>query len=367
MYEHVTLQSDGDYAESNSGRCDRGILSEPAKFIEWGLFHYPESVFRNQCVIHVSIQKSTISLIAMGQVLSSFFCGSLGKDEVVINPSIRDSRQFIFVEEVEVPATILGESPHWCSITDSLFYIDITGKTIYQYIPSSNSSNSMVMDSVVGFAVPTNESTPENIILFVGLESEVIEVNFSTKEILHVISTITGVPTDGCRFNDGKCNAAGRLYAGYMNKNWRDGIRGNVFQLIKSNHEPGLDDEVDHFQLEAMFDSDQFLLPNGLVWTKNCCYYIDSGNNTITSYIEVPNNESSSCTHIMKKTGIIFVLNYDDASNGYMLDGMTVDSEGMLWVRFFFLLILLNYLRSNLKNHQFLMFLTDMIACKLIE
>ena len=35
--------------------------------------------------------------------------------------------------------------------------------------------------------------------------------------------------------------------------------------------------------------------------------------------------------------------------------------------KIFFLLILLNYLRSNLKNHQFLMFLTGMIACKLIE
>ena len=25
-----------------------------------------------------------------------------------------------------------------------------------------------------------------------------------------------------------------RLYAGYMNKNWRDGVHGNVYQLVRS-------------------------------------------------------------------------------------------------------------------------------------
>ena len=262
----------------------------------------------------------------------------------------RLSRRFMFVEEVGVPMTELGESPHWCSITESLFYVDITANLVCQYSPSSKVFQSMKMDSAVGFAIPTEQTKRSQITLLVGLEDRIVEVNFTTKNVIRTVATLPDNLTTDCRFNDGKCNHHGRLYAGYMNKKWREGIYGNVYRLVKSKKEPG---SIDPMRLEAMFEENEIILPNGLIWRKDgYVFYIDSGKNVINSYKETsqekPAEKSTSVvgsksSSYLKKISTVYKLNDDDILSGYLLDGMTLDCNGKIWVRISLHLILYQY------------------------
>lgn len=225
-----------------------------------------------------------------------------------------------------MPPTVLGESPHWCAITESLFYIDITAMTIFRYIPSSKVTESMVMKSAVGFAIPTSTTVPSKIILYVGLEKDIVEVNFTTKEVMRTVSTIPSSITTNCRFNDGKCNSRGQLYAGYMNIGWRENLYGNVYHLTHSTSE-ALDSQM---ELQPMFEINEFHLPNGFAWINNeTVFYIDSGKHIINGYKE---SVSTTKSNVLKKVSSIYTLGDNDRSLGYMLDGMTIDNEGMLWV-----------------------------------
>ena len=259
----------------------------------------------------------------MGQHVSQLLCSTEGDSDGLCRTP---SRQFMVVEEVIVPPTLHGESPHWCSISECLFYIDIAAKSVYSYSPSTNTVDSMVMNSTVGFAVPTSRTTARKVILFVGLEFEILEVDFTSKEILRVVSSLPENVSKNSRFNDGKCNHDGRLYAGYMNKKWRDGEKGNLYQLCRSNPKSA----EASMDLRPMLDKNDCHLPNGSTWMKNGdLYFIDSGNNTINCYAE---SAAADGSHQIHKTRIVYTLGDTDKSFGCMLDGMTCDSDGKLWV-----------------------------------
>ena len=277
----------------------------------------------------------------MGLELSRLICWGDHCDNTDAT-GCRLSRRFMIVEEVCVPSTELGESPYWCSITDSLFYVDITAKLICQYCPASKAFQSMKMVSAVGFAVPTQKTKRCEIILFVGLEDRIVEVNFTTKEVLRTVTILPDDIISESRFNDGKCDCNGRLYAGYMNKKWRDGIHGNVYQLVRSIKEPG---STDLMHLEPMLQLNEIILPNGLIWSKDSyVFYIDSGKNTIDRYVKTLSEQNrerkdsssgSNTSSYLKKMSTIFKLNDDDIQSGFMLDGMTIDNDGKIWVSIF--------------------------------
>ena len=260
----------------------------------------------------------------MGQDFARLFCGEEKSPKLLLDKRL--SRQFMLVEEVSVPPTVLGESPHWCAITESLFYIDITAKTIFRYIPSSNKTESMLMDSAVGFAIPTSTAVSSKIIMYVGLEKNIVEVNFTTKEVLRIVSSLPSNMTVNCRFNDGKCNSRGQLYAGYMNIGWRDNLYGNVYQLTQSTSEA----KDAQMELRPMFEIGEFHLPNGSAWEKNgTVFYIDSGKHTISCYSE---GVSANKSNVLNRVSCVYTLGENDRSLGYMLDGMTIDCDGKLWV-----------------------------------
>lgn len=255
-----------------------------------------------------------------------------GLSEASVALTLNEPR--ITVSEVEqAPGCILGESPHWCAITKSLFYIDIQGKKIHRFVPATKLTETMKMDQQVGFAIPSANTTVDTIVLFAGLEDCITEVNFTDMVQNRVLCVVPGKDIKDKRFNDGKCNPSGRLYAGYMHAKWRDGNFGNVYTLLSSES-----------LSPPLLDSAEMHLPNGSAWIKEdgggaAMYMIDSGAHELRKYKEsVPEpsgrskSDPKSSLRGLQLVTVVYTLPEDEIAKGYMMDGMTIDAEGKLWV-----------------------------------
>lgn len=49
--------------------------------------------------------------------------------------------------------TELGEGPHWDAATQSLYYVDIFGKSIHRYVPATKKHSKALIGESVMFAV----------------------------------------------------------------------------------------------------------------------------------------------------------------------------------------------------------------------
>lgn len=131
-----------------------------------------------------------------------------------------------------------------------------------------------------------------------------------------------GLSTEGMRFNDAKCSPDGTLFAGYMHTKWREGNRGRVYMINNI------------LNCEQVLEAKQIHLPNGSAWsgpaksTINELYLVDSGANVIYRFLSVEKDGKKSL--IGRRP--IFTLSPESVQAGHMLDGMTIDNEGMLWI-----------------------------------
>jgi sugar lactone lactonase YvrE len=141
------------------------------------------------------------------------------------------------------------------------------------------------------------------------LQHGIALIDIENKKVEHIIN-----PQDdpSIRFNDGKCDAAGRFWVGTMALSEEEN-KGNLFVM-----------ETD---LSIKKKIENVSISNGIAWNSD---------NTIMYYINTPTN-------------YVFAFDYDiesgEISNqrvavdlthekGYA-DGMIIDEEGMLWIAFY--------------------------------
>lgn len=128
--------------------------------------------------------------------------------------------------------TFSGDSVLWCNVGECLIYVDTDGKQVFAYYPGEQTTISMSFQESVGFAVPTSLSREDKLVLFVGLEQKILEVNLSENRILRTVAT---VPMEfyqkGMRFSCAKSSPDGVLYAGYMHRDWVSGFKGYLFKV----------------------------------------------------------------------------------------------------------------------------------------
>lgn len=197
--------------------------------------------------------------------------------------------------------------------------------------------------------------------LLVGLEDRIVEVNFTEQKI---IRTIVEIPIDikdtNSRFNDAKASPDGVLYCGYMHLKWREGNGGHFFKMKNDGSNA----------LQTLLKPIEIGLPNGLAWVRpkkttttttnegrtsndskesSNMYIVDSMKNTITMYNAIdnqPNDKDSESFSTPKEiaccaetndytfdeVSVIYTLEDEYINAGGVLDGMTIDSEGKLWV-----------------------------------
>jgi len=213
------------------------------------------------------------------------------------------------IKELKLQATLeyetkaqLGEGAFWNHVTQELFWVDIEGKKLHIYNPSSKLNRTLEMPSRIGTVVPKDQNNA-----VVALEDGIYLVNTVNGE-LKLLSDIESDKNYN-RFNDGKCDPKGRFWVGTMNF---DAItKSAALYMVDSNR-----------TVEKKLDS--VAISNGIVWTKDkkTMYYIDTPLKNIRAFDY--NNETGEISNERVAIAIADSLGFPD--------GMTIDENDNLWV-----------------------------------
>ena len=205
--------------------------------------------------------------------------------------------------KVVLPHTCaLGEGPVWDDVRKTICWVDILNGVIHEFSPKQNTHKTIPVHQMIGAVAVCTEGN-----FIAALQNGFAFIDRKSGEIKLLEDPELHLPAN--RFNDGKCDPAGRFWAGTMSLADEPGA-GNVYVI-----QNGL---VPEKKIEAV------TISNGMAWSLNhqTFYYIDTPTFEITAY-----DYEKLTGHISNKRTIIKIANED----GYP-DGMTIDNEGMLWI-----------------------------------
>lgn len=196
----------------------------------------------------------------------------------------------------------LGEGPHWDAVTGELLRVDITRGRVHRLDPVSRRASSVDLGDLVGFAIPRAGGG-----LVVGLRGSVVLLDpDGTRRTL----TTPEPDLPDNRFNDAKCDPAGRLWAGTM-------------AVGESQPDGAL------YRIEADGTTERVVsgltISNGLDWSSDASLmYL---NDTPTRRIDVFDHDPSTGAITGRRP-------FARIEEGFP-DGLTVDAEGGVWVALF--------------------------------
>lgn len=161
--------------------------------------------------------------------------------------------------EVEVALdarAVLGEGPVWDARDGRLIWVDILRHTIHHYDPTSQDDAMLDVGRPVG-AVGLREAG--GLVLAVEDGFAILNRNGVDFELVAPV----GADDPGSRFNDGKCDARGRFWAGTMAYDLSPGA-ASLYRL-----------DVDH-RVEEVLPG--VTISNGMAWSSDgrTMYYTDS-------------------------------------------------------------------------------------------
>lgn len=217
----------------------------------------------------------------------------------------------------------LGESPVYDSRNNILYFVDINENAVHavEYLESGRAGTHKVygLDEPVGCVFLTTDVGRVG----VATRRRILLVSLTREEEEHVSTEEVGVLPDGVgddpnmRFNDGKVVPGGtHLVVGHMDSKWRDGNPGKLYSWCASTK-----------MFQDITPPSGIGLPNGMVWTRDgsVCTLVDSCAESITAYetdddgVPIPTRDGR-------------VIRASPTSHAHVPDGMTVDSQGNLWV-----------------------------------
>ncbi|HEY4079473.1 MAG TPA: SMP-30/gluconolactonase/LRE family protein [Burkholderiaceae bacterium] len=106
----------------------------------------------------------------------------------------------------------VGESPIWSSAEQAWYWVDIAGRTLWRYQPSSDALRSWQTPEMVACLALAADGG-----MIAGMESGIFRLALGTSEQAEA-SKLTSVEhaRDHMRFNDGRCDRQGRFWSGTM-------------------------------------------------------------------------------------------------------------------------------------------------------
>lgn len=193
----------------------------------------------------------------------------------------------------------LGEGAIWDAARALLYWVDIDGCSVHVYDPAANSDRAVDVGEQVGTVVPRASGG-----LVLALKHGFAHLELPSGKLGRICDPERGISDN--RFNDGKCDPAGRFWAGTMGK----GGSGRFYCLFP--------DLVARPMLEGVTTS------NGIAWGLDAktMYYIDTPTHKIDAF-----DYDLGTGAIGNRRTVVTVPN----EMGHP-DGMTIDADGKLWV-----------------------------------
>jgi sugar lactone lactonase YvrE len=209
--------------------------------------------------------------------------------------------------EVRVDAhAAVGEGPLWDDQKQALYWVDILSNRLYIYDPLKAENTTFDIGQHVGTVVPRAAGNSVMLAVYEGFA--IFDLN--TQELAIITDPEADLPNN--RFNEGKCDPAGRFWAGTMAYE-NQSTQGSLYRL-----DPDL-------SVHKMLGN--IGISNGIAWSLDqaTLYYIDSLAYTVRAFdydIDTGDIENERVIiRVPKEVGLP--------------DGMTIDTEGMLWIAHF--------------------------------
>ncbi|PRP80215.1 putative Membrane Associated Protein [Planoprotostelium fungivorum] len=204
------------------------------------------------------------------------------------------------------PLVVLGEGPAWDDQKKVLYWVDTKSKVIHVYNPFDKSDKSIPIPGgkQVSAVIPRKKNRDE---VVVTLEDGVYILNLTSQTLTFLDHPEVTKP--GNRFNDAKCDPKGRLFAGTMEDAESGKVTGGLYVMNPESH-------------RCHIVVPESGMSNGQAWSPDhsTYYWIDTPTGTVFSF-----DYDLESGAIANKKELIKIKEGNP-------DGMTIDSEGNLWV-----------------------------------
>jgi len=225
------------------------------------------------------------------------------------------------IEVIVNNLTTIGEGPHYDD--GFLYYVDIIGNSIGRYDTKSGKNVFIKVPggTYVSFITPIGGSDGSEFLIGQDQTAAWAKVDWVEGKVLEVkLLYQTDAKKENARANDGKCDPWGRFWFGTMGieEPGKPGVlqrkQGSLYRLDQRGGKK-MADGID--------------ISNGLTWNSDLkvMYYIDSLAKTLDAFdYDVETGDISDRR---------VVLGVEEAGLSGVLDGMTIDNRGHLWIAIF--------------------------------
>jgi sugar lactone lactonase YvrE len=197
---------------------------------------------------------------------------------------------------------ILGEGPVWDAEAGVLWWVDIEGRQIHRFHPSTRADTTIATPSMVGAVALRARGG-----LVAALADGVYRVDVASGAFERVLEL--GEPPN-VRSNESKCDPAGRLLVGTMAYDYAP--IGSLYSIDAGGSVRRLLGDLE--------------IANGMAWSADggTFYYIDSPTRRVDAF----DYDLATGSIARRRPWLVF----DDPIA--KPDGMAIDSEGGLWIAF---------------------------------
>nr|CBY89799.1 DCA protein [Drosophila yakuba] len=225
------------------------------------------------------------------------------------------------VEALPDSYAALGEGPHWDVDRQSLYYVDLESAGINRYDFKQNKvyKSKIEGEEFASFILPV-ENKPQEFAVGCGRRTVIVQWD-GVSAVAKVTRTLFEVEPDrkDNRINDAKTDPNGRFYGGTM------ATSGDIFTQWNG--------DLYSWQAGGQPKSirEKVGISNGLAWDVKAkkFYFIDTNNHEVLAY------DYNQSTGAVSNPKVVFDLRKIRPEGPLFPDGMTVDTEGNIYVATF--------------------------------
>ena len=196
----------------------------------------------------------------------------------------------------------LGEGALWEPQKEVLLWVDIEGRKLMIFNPEKGTNEVIDVEERIGTVVPVDQKRA-----LLALQNGIFYLDYVTGSRTLIVNPLDTI--ENIRFNDGKCDPAGRFWVGTMKL--KGPPKQAALYCLYNEHDVSIVEQG-------------ITISNGLVWSNNkkTMFYIDTPVRKVAAY-----DYDHQTGKISNKR---FVIEVDKAIGAP--DGMAIDEEGMLWI-----------------------------------